>query len=105
MLNKPIYVGFTVLELRTNWIITSWINTSCMTFIITLSRQKLMLIYCLLIQTVLPMKWNKKMSSKNYFKYDSSEYKSNFFDSTNKKELLGKLKMNVKESQSINLLD
>ena len=45
------------------------------------------------------------MSSKNYFKHDSSEYKSNLFDSTNKKKLLGKLKMNVKESQSINLLD
>ena len=50
VLNKSIYVGFT------------W----CMTFITTLSRKYLMLTYCLLIQTVLLMKWNRKMFIKNF---------------------------------------
>ena len=43
-----------------------------------------------------------------FFKYkhlfDFSEYKSKIFDSTNKKSL-GKWKMNLKEFQSLNLLD
>ena len=43
-LNKPIYIGFAVLELK---------NGSCMTFITNLLKNVLMLNCCLLTQTVL----------------------------------------------------
>ena len=87
MLNKPIYVRFTVLELSKYLMYDFHYN-----FI----TENLMLTYCLLIQTVLLM---YEMKSKDVYEellkykhlFDFSEYKSNFFDSTNKK-LIGKIK-------------
>ena len=56
-LNKPSYVGFTVLELS-KWFMYDFQRN----FI----KKKLMLIYYLMIQTVLLMKSNQKIFMKNF---------------------------------------
>ena len=56
-LNKPSYVGFTVLEL------SKWFMYD---FQCNFIKKKLMLIYYLMIQTVLLMKSNQKIFMKNF---------------------------------------
>ena len=56
-LNKPVYVGFTVLEL------SKWLMYD---FQYNFIKKNMILVYCLLIQTVLFMKSNRKMFIKSF---------------------------------------
>ena len=70
-----------------------------MIFATTLLKENLILIYCLLIQTVLLMKWNQKMFMKNFLNTDTCLTLVNisqfFFDPTYKR-VIGQAKDELK---------
>ena len=85
-LNKPIYVGFAVLESSKRLLIYD--------FHCSFTKKKLMLIYCLLIQTVLLMKSNQKILMKMFLNTNTCltlvNVNQSFFDPD--KRVIGKMK-------------
>ena len=99
MLNKPIYVGFTVLELSKYLMYDFHYNFIKKKFDADLLFTNTdSLTYEIKSKDV----YEKFLKYKHLF--DFSEYKSKFFDSTNRK-VIGKIKGKFKGIQSINLLD
>ena len=86
-LNKPIYVGFAVLESSKRLLMYD--------FRYSFTKKKSILIYCLVIQTVLLMKSNKKILMKKFLNTSTCltlvNINQSFFDPANKR-VIGKMK-------------
>ena len=98
-LNKAICIGFTVLELSKSLMYDFHYN-----FI----EKILVVIHCLLIQTVLLMKSSQKIFMKNFLNINPCLTLVNInqiFLIQLTKKLVAKSKMNLEEFKSINLLD
>ena len=96
---KPIYVGFTVLEL------SKWLMYD---FHYNFIKKTLMLNCCLLIQTVLLMKsedvHEEFFKDKHLFDFSNFSKESTFFDPANKK-VIGKMKDVSEGKMMMRLLD